>query len=66
MVVGARSLGFSPMGAGIGAMPIDRCAQVMVSTVRESAGSVPGSAPETIVFAAVKAREIAAFRRCLE
>ena len=56
-----RSLAFSPMGAGIGAMPMQKCATIMLQTVYDFFGQDPDTFMERIVFVAHKEQDVRIF-----
>lgn len=56
--VGARTIALSPMGAGIGAMPIDRCARIIREQVEAYTRSVPQGSLQRVVIASPRAREV--------
>ena len=58
--VGARSVAFPALGAGVGGFPIERAAQVMVEACRRAA--VTGRVPESVVFVLRNEVAAAAFR----
>ncbi len=55
---GLASVAFSPMGAGVGGMPIGKCARIMVAAALETPVG-------RVVFAALKEAEVEAFRRAI-
>ena len=56
-----RSLAFSPMGAGIGAMPMQKCAKVMLQTVYDFLEQDPDICMERIVFVVHKTQDVYIF-----
>lgn len=59
--VEARTIACSPMGAGIGAMPIDCCARIIREQVKAYTRSVPQGSLQRVVIASPKAQEV----RCI-
>lgn len=57
----ARTIACSPMGAGIGAMPIDCCARIIREQVEAYTQSMPLGSLQRVVIASPKAKEI----RCI-
>ena len=63
--LGARSIAFPAISAGIYGWPMDDAARIAVQTVREMAEEVAGTGSDTVVFVPFGVGAEQAFRRCV-
>jgi O-acetyl-ADP-ribose deacetylase (regulator of RNase III) len=61
-----RTIAFSPMGAGIGGMPLNKCAAIMLSEMIVFSGSHSDSGIQKIIVAVRNRKTEAVFRATLE
>jgi O-acetyl-ADP-ribose deacetylase len=61
-----RSIAFPALATGVAAFPLDECAEVMVTAVRDYAAEHPRSTIEQVVFVLFSAGDYATFKAFLD